>query len=302
MENSEPIRLFADEIQGFLDHCQIEKGLSENTLEAYSRDLLDFEQFCKEYRLYSIQKIEDYNLTDYLKWLHDAKGLDETSAVRHRVSVRQFFRWMRGEEMIQHDPSINLTGERTKMAIPSVISPEQVENILRQPDRSKIRGIRDAAMLEVMYATGLRVSELVELQKENWKEDFLEVIGKGNKQRLVPLNLVSKQLVKEYRSQLGEASSSYLFLSTHKKPMSRQNFWMIIKKYVSAAGITENVSPHGLRHAFATHMLANGVNLRYLQEMLGHADIATTEIYTYVASTRLIEAHQQYHPRGIDSV
>lgn len=294
-------RLFQESIEAFLEFCQIEKGLSENTIEAYDRDLRDFENFCKEFGIYKLEKIEFYHLRDHIQWLADIKQMKGPTTTRHRISIRQFFKFLNGEELLSENPAQQLECGHTKMSIPTVISNEQIDKLLTQPDKSKIRGLRDAAMLELLYATGLRVTELVKLKKENWKEDFIEVIGKGNKQRIIPLNLTAKRLIRQYWEQLN-TTSDYMFLSSHLKPMTRQNFWMIIKKYAMTAGITKDLSPHSLRHAFATHMLANGMNLRYLQELLGHSDITTTQVYTHVANNRLFIAHEKYHPRGRSSV
>ena len=287
-------------VDSFLQHCRVEKGLSSHTIEAYERDLRDFEQFCNEAGIASLGKIEEYHLWDYLAWLSKMKDLEGSTVTRHRISIRQLFKYVHGEDWLQSNPAAHLSDKRTKMPIPSVISKEEVEKLLAQPDQTKLRGIRDAAMLELLYATGMRVTELIGLKKENWKEDYVEVIGKGNKQRIIPHTLKAKKLTQRYLSELGESSCEYLFQSTHRKPMSRQNFWLIIKKYAKSAGIKANLSPHSLRHAFATHLLEGGTNLRFIQQMLGHADISTTEIYTQVARQRLKEYHEKYHPRGID--
>jgi integrase/recombinase XerD len=287
-------------LDSFLQHCRVEKGLSPNTLEAYERDLRDFEQFCNESSLSSLTQIEEYHLWDYLRWLSKMKELEGSTVTRHRISVRQFFKFIHGEDWLEANPAAHLSDKRTKMPIPNVISKEEVEKLLAQPDQTKIRGIRDAAMLELLYATGMRVTELIELKKAQWKEDYVEVIGKGNKQRIIPHTLKAKRLTHHYLNQLGESSCEYLFQSSHRKAMTRQNFWLIIKKYAKTAGITAKLSPHSLRHAFATHLLEGGTNLRFIQQMLGHADISTTEIYTQVARQRLKEYHAKYHPRGID--
>ena len=315
VEQTEEKTLFYDEIQGFLTFCRIEKGLSENTIDAYLRDLRHFSQFCAEFGLHKMERLELHNLLDYLTWLRTVKSLTEVSVKRHRVSMRRFFQYLTDEvSLLTFDPSTLIEGKHSEVPLPTVISEDQVTLLLALPEQAiKAKGskispskrsqyLRDAAMLELMYGTGIRVSELIELKKENWKEDFIEVIGKGNKQRIIPIHQKVKRMVRAYWDTLDGVHTSYVFLSTHKKPMTRQNFWMIIKKYGKQAGIHDKFSPHCLRHAFATHMLMKDVNLRHLQAMLGHSDIKTTEIYTYVASKQLKLAHQKYHPRGISSV
>jgi integrase/recombinase XerD len=292
--------IFSDYLDCYLQYCRVEKLLASNTIESYERDLRDFEQFLNENGITKIDKVDAINCVEYLEWLLKVKMLDVSSVTRHRVSMRQFFKYLYEEEMVKGNPSLQISGPRSKMAIPSVISREQVDLLLSQPDLGKIRGLRDAAMLELMYATGMRVSELIDLKKENWKEDFVEVIGKRGKQRIIPHNLKSKRLVLQYTQLLGDNNCIYVFQSTHKKPMSRQNFWMMVKKYALKAGIVSKVSPHTLRHAFATHMLESGANLRFIQQMLGHSDISTTEIYTHVAKKRLQQVHENFHPRGVE--
>ena len=307
--------LFHDEIVSFLTYCQIEKGLAANTIEAYRRDIKNLVQFCSEFGLHKIDKIELSHLLDYLTWLRTVKGLVGSSVKRHRVSMRRFFKYLTDEAaVLTVDPTSLIDGPHSDVPLPTVISMEQVDNLLSLPQKAisakgskistskKSQYLRDAAMLELMYGTGLRVSELIELKKENWKEDFIEVIGKGNKQRIVPMHQKIKRLVNAYWATLDGIKTPYVFLTSHKKPMTRQNFWMIIKKYGKQASIHDKFSPHCLRHAFATHMLMKDVNLRHLQAMLGHSDIKTTEIYTYVASKQLKVAHQKYHPRGISSI
>ena len=307
--------LFYNEILSFLTFCQVEKGLAQNSIEAYKRDLKNFVQFCTEKGLHRLEIVELTHMLEYMTWLRTVKSLVGASVKRHRVSIRKFFQYLTDEaSVLTVNPTALLEGPHSDVPLPTVITTEQVEALLNLPHQilkskgSKITSskrsqyLRDAAMLELMYGTGIRVSELIELKKENWKEDFIEVIGKGNKQRIVPIHLKVKRLIKEYWNTLDGVQTSYIFLTTHKKPMTRQNFWMIIKKYGKQAGIHDKFSPHCLRHAFATHMLMKDVNLRHLQAMLGHSDIKTTEIYTYVASKQLKIAHQKYHPRGIGSV
>jgi integrase/recombinase XerD len=291
---------FSDYLDSYMQYCRVEKLLSSNTVEAYERDLRSLEQYLNENGITTLENVVSDDLIDYLEWLQKVKLLDNSSISRHRVSMRQMFKYLFEEELLSKNPSDKISGPRTKLSIPSVISKEQVDVLLAQPNMNKIRGIRDAAMLELMYATGMRVSELIELKRENWKEDFVEVIGKRGKQRIIPHNLKSKQLVEQYTVMLGDTGCQYVFQSTHKKAMSRQNFWMMVKKYAKNAGITVKVSPHTLRHAFATHMLESGANLRFIQQMLGHSDITTTEVYTHVAKKRLQKVHELYHPRGVD--
>ncbi len=307
--------LFYDEITDFLSYCRVEKGLAVNTIESYRFDLKHLVLFCSEKGLINIERLTMADLLEYINWLNTVKGLTGASVKRHRVSMRRFFKYLTDESgRLSVNPAELIEGPHSDVPLPTVITTEQVDLLLSLPHRAiKIKGskispskksqyLRDAAMLELMYGTGIRVSELIELKKEHWKEDFIEVVGKGDKERIIPVHQGIKRLIREYWETLTGVHSPYVFLSTHKKPMTRQNFWMIIKKYGKQAGIHGKFSPHCLRHAFATHMLMQDVNLRHLQAMLGHSDIRTTEIYTYVASKQLKIAHQKYHPRGISSI
>jgi len=283
-------------VDGFLSWCRAERGLAENTMDAYSRDLQRLRVFLHSRGVGTAAAVSQQDLSAWLLDLHEA-GLSATSIARHRVAMRQLFRFLVDEGILKANPSELIRAPRAPRKLPGTLNQDEVAALLAAPDRTSVMGLRDAAMLELLYATGLRVSELVSLRREHWRDGWLVVTGKGGKERLVP-----------YGDQAGATVAAYLrtrhdlepgiFLSNRGKPMTRQNFWTRLKRYVRAAGIQRNVSPHTLRHAFATHLLAHGADLRAVQAMLGHADISTTEIYTHVARERLRALHEAHHPRG----
>ena len=213
--------------------------------------------------------------------------------------MRQLFKYMAAEGIIKENPSLLIQGPKVGRPLPKVISQKDVEALLAAPDRNSRLGLRDGAMLELLYATGLRVSELINVKKENWHDGWLVVRGKGGKERLVPYGDQARDLVAKYLNTRLHKDSPYVFLSSRGKPMTRQNFWDRVKRYAKQAGIGKSVSPHTLRHAFATHLLMHGADLRAVQVMLGHSDITTTEIYTHIAQERLRQIHEKFHPRGV---
>ncbi len=283
-------------IEAFLAWCRAERGLSENTLDAYSRDLARLQVFLEQQGFRSPETVTPATLSD---WMFSLKqlGLAPSSIARHRVAMRQLFQFLVDERIIQANPAELISGPRLPRKLPGTLNEEDVALILRTPDRATLIGLRDAAMIELLYATGLRVSELVNLTRDRWHDGWVIVTGKGGKDRLVP-----------YGDQAGATVSAYLqtrddihppmFLSKRGGSMSRQNFWMRLRHYTKQAGINKHVSPHTLRHAFATHLLCHGADLRSVQAMLGHSDISTTEIYTHVARERLRKLHEKHHPRG----
>ncbi|MFT5680742.1 MAG: integrase/recombinase XerD [Myxococcota bacterium] len=285
-------------LEGFLAFCRVEKGLAELTLDAYHRDIVGLNGYLKErFRMTAPKQVTAGELSGWMGWM-EARGLSLRSIARHRVAMRQFFKYMAAEGLIEENPAVLIQGPKVGRPLPHVISEAEVEKLLATPDQGSRLGLRDAAMLELLYATGLRVSELINVKQENWHDGWLVVRGKGGKERLVPYGDQAGDLVAKYlRSRLHQ-DNPYMFLSTRGSPMTRQNFWERVKRYSKQAGIGKTVSPHTLRHAFATHLLMHGADLRAVQVMLGHSDITTTEIYTHIAQERLRQIHARFHPRG----
>jgi len=286
-------------VEGFLAYCRVEKALANNTIEAYHRDLLTLGEYLEgRPTVVQMADVTAVDLLGWMVWLED-RGLSLRSVARQRVSIRQFFKYCLREDIVAVDPAADIKGPRVGKILPTVISEREVEVLLSQPDKTSLLGIRDAAMLELMYATGLRVSELISLRKDNWHDGWLLVSGKGGKERLVPYGDASAGLVATYLRRRGDEANRFLFLSNRGSPMTRQNFWNRVRRYAKMAGIRGKVSPHTLRHAFATHLLSHGADLRAVQSMLGHTDISTTEIYTHIAQERLRQIHEAHHPRGV---
>jgi len=283
-------------VDGFLSWCRAERGLSENTLDGYSRDLSRLCFFLKGRGVTAPTDVSQTVLSAWLVDLHDS-GLAAASIARHRVAMRQLFKFLRDEGILVANPAELLSAPRIPRKLPGTLTEPEVSAILAAPNRSTPLGLRDAAMLALLYATGLRVSELCKLDRSQWHDGWVMVTGKGGKDRLVP-----------YGDQAGAAVAAYMatradmlqpmFLTVRGSAMTRQNFWSRLKTYVKQAGVRGQVSPHTLRHAFATHLLVHGADLRAVQAMLGHADISTTEIYTHVARERLRHLHSAHHPRG----
>jgi integrase/recombinase XerD len=242
-----------------------------------------------------------------LKHLIDlrAQGLGARSRARHLVSVRGFYRFLCQEKLLSADPSKLIDLPKMSLTLPDVLSVEEVRRLLNAPESRSPKGVRDAAMLEVLYAAGLRVSELVglKLQDAHLDAGFVRVMGKGSKERVVPIGRYAREKLLFYlghgRNQLlKNHPSPFLFVARAGRPLTRQGFWKLLRRYATAAGLAKKITPHSLRHSFATHLLQGGADLRAVQMMLGHADIATTQIYTHVANDRLREIHRRFHPRG----
>lgn len=289
--------------RSYFNYLAVERGLSRNTLEAYGRDVRDFLAFLAG-KERGLEQVERQDLLAYLQELYSR--LESPSVRRKLASLRSFFRFLLLDGYLEHDPTETLQSPRIWKRLPVYLTQSEVEELLAQPDLQTPHGLRDRSMLEVLYATGLRVSELVRLKVEevNFEMGFLRTVGKGNKERLVPLGDSALDYLKHY---LGSSylhfrkkspSSPFLFLTQKGGPMSRQYFWMLVVRYGRPLGLEERLSPHVLRHSFATHLLENGADLRAVQMMLGHADISTTQIYTHVTRTRLKKIYQQYHPRA----
>lgn len=291
-------------IDDFLAWMRFERRASRHTLAAYGGDLTRFRTWLEEAGVCAPGEVTSDHLGAWLAQRGE-EGLSARSLARARTSVRRWFAWLVSVDRLAADPTRDVPTTRFRQPLPSVLSASQVDQLLRAPDPSTPLGLRDRAMLQVLYSGGLRVSELVSLPASAVRLDppLLDVVGKGNKERLVPMGEVAARWLARYlteaRPQLaGEGRSEAVFLSLRGRAMTRQNFWQRMVTYGRLAGIEGKVSPHVLRHSFATHLLAHGADLRVLQEMLGHADLSTTQIYTHVARHRLQQIHAEAHPRG----
>ena len=286
-------------IAEFLVWLSVEKGLSKNTILAYGYDLEAYRSFIEEECFVDISRISRAHILDYLFTLQDRK-LSSRSIERHLVAIKQFHRYLVRENHLEKDCTANMDRFKVWKMLPEAMSRIEVEKLLAQPDASTPRGIRDMAMLELMYSAGLRISELIGLRRDDVISDmsFLKCRGKGGKQRLIPIGDVACEKLHAYFGSHHDPNSEYLFVTRLGRPFTRQGCWKMIHGYIKSAGISKNVTPHTLRHSFATHLLSGGANLRSIQEMLGHADIATTQVYTHVSSDRLRDTHVRYHPRG----
>ncbi len=289
-------------IDSFLEYLIVERSAPENTLAAYENDLKAFFTWLEEQGK-DIRELESGDLTEFSSACRGRK-LKSTSISRRLSAIRQFYRFLLEEGGIGKDPTRDMVAPKRGRYLPEVLSIDEVDRLLAAPDVSTSLGIRDKAMIELLYATGLRVSELVGLKIHmvNLYVGYLICRGKGSKERLVPIGESALNRVKEYivtiRPALAGPSSDVLFFSNRGAAMTRQNFWYMIQRYAAQAGIMKHISPHVLRHSFATHLLTGGADLRSVQMMLGHADISTTQIYTHINDVRLKQIHEQYHPRG----
>ena len=293
------------DISGYLDTLWLERGLSENTLMAYRRDLQMTAQWLEKRSQGQMALLQADNdaLIEFMVQ-HKSAGVSDKGSARWLSTLRGFYRYMIFNQRLVDDPTQKLEHPNLGRSLPSSLSASQVEALLAAPDVTHAVGLRDRTMLEVLYASGLRITELVtlELANVNQRQGVVRVIGKGNKERLVPtgenaLDWLSRYL-RDARLSLLPAGGSVLFPSRLGRVMTRQTFWHAIKKYALQAGIQKNISPHTLRHAFATHLVDNGADLRAVQMMLGHSDLSTTQIYTHVAQQRLKALVQEHHPRG----
>lgn len=290
-------------LQPFLDSLWLESGLSQNTVEAYRRDLLAFSawlaQFDTDLAAATQKDIQRYQSQRM------REGRKVRSEARLLSTLRRFYRYLLREDIRDSDPTAQLESPRLGKPLPDSLTEQEVEDLLAQPNITDVLGLRDRAMLEVLYASGLRVSELVGLKQEqlNMRQGLVRCIGKGNKERLVPLGELALDWLQQYlyESRPGLLNGSVtddLFPTRRGKAMTRQAFWYIIKRYAKQAQIQKTLSPHTLRHAFATHLINHGADLRVVQLLLGHSDLSTTQIYTHVAKERLKQLHDQHHPRG----
>jgi len=289
-------------IDSFLEYLIAERSSPENTVSSYAADLETLKIFLDEKGITELS-VSGADLEEYTSRCKE-KGLKSTSIRRRLSTIRQFYRFLIEEEIIATDPTRDLSSPKRGLYLPEVLSIDEVARLIASPDIGTPLGMRDKAMLEVLYATGLRVSELISLKLHhlNLHVGYLICRGKGDKERLVPMGESAQRWVNDYlkntRPYLVKKPTDILFCSKRGGAMTRQNFWYSIKRYASRAGILKQISPHMLRHSFATHLLGGGADLRSVQMMLGHADISTTQIYTHLSSARLKEVHERYHPRG----
>ena len=289
-------------IDSFLEYLIAERSSPENTVSSYAADLETLKDFLDEKGITELS-VSGADLEEYTS-LCKEKGLKGTSIRRRLSTIRQFYRFLIEEEIIAADPTRDLASPKQGLYLPEVLSIDEVARLMASPDVGTPLGVRDKAMLELLYATGLRVSELIGLKLHhlNLHVGYLICRGKGDKERLVPMGESAQRWVNDYlkntRPYLVKKPTDILFCSRRGGAMTRQNFWHSIKRYATIAGILKQISPHMLRHSFATHLLGGGADLRSVQMMLGHADISTTQIYTHLSSARLKEVHERYHPRG----
>lgn len=287
----------------FIDYVSVERGLAPNTIAAYNSDI-------SRYLLYLTERaginepndIMAEDVVDYLLHLKDS-GLCSRSVIRHLSSIRLFHRYLLSEKVASHDPTAEFDSPKAWKKLPTVLSPSEVERLLAVPHPDSFRGVRDAAMLELMYSAGLRVSELtaVTVDSVDLKEGYVRCRGKGDRERIVPIGSVAEVKLLRYlneRAGAKGAATDVLFLTRLGRGFTRRGLWKLVKQIARKAGIENNITPHTLRHSFATHLLDGGADLRSVQEMLGHADISTTQIYTHVGQERLRQVHARYHPRA----
>jgi len=287
-------------VDAFLDHLTVERGLAVNTRLAYSDDLSQFVGFLHRRQIDHINTVRRQHITEYLMEQRK-RGLTARSVSRHLATIRMFCRFLHRERLLANDITQTIDSPKLWRTLPHTLDYREVERLLAAPQPRTRLGLRDKAMVELMYASGLRVSEVAKLtlNEVNLEAGFLRVVGKGNKERIVPVGKHASEWLRRYLDEARDGQKrAEVFLSSRGTPLSRKTIWHLIKKYAHATGITKNITPHTLRHSFATHLLENGGDLRVIQEMLGHADIGTTQIYTHVDQRRLKDTHYRYHPRS----
>ncbi|MFO8053445.1 MAG: site-specific tyrosine recombinase XerD [Candidatus Omnitrophota bacterium] len=290
-------------IEAFFDYLRVEKGLALNSIRSYKLDLSKYKRYLDKLGIENPRKVRRDDISEFIFSLRKTLAIGTISRILS--SVKSFHQFLLREKIIPHDPSSLIEAPKLEKKIPSFLTSQEVAKVLKAPNLKKDRGLRARAILETMYATGLRVSELVELRTQdiNLEIGFIKCKGKGSKERIIPLGNTANHFIKRYNQEarpglLKEQESSFLFLAQGGHKISRQTVWKIIKAIVKKARINKKVSPHTLRHSFATHLLEGGADLRSVQEMLGHANITTTQIYTHINQTRLKEIHNQFHPRA----
>ncbi|TCO79829.1 site-specific tyrosine recombinase XerD [Marinisporobacter balticus] len=291
-------------LEGFTHYLVYEKELSKNTLESYKRDISQFKDFLEERNIENIKNVNKTTIITYL--LHLQKIGKATSTIsRNLASIRSFCQFLLNEKYIEKDPTIHLESPKAEKKLPAVLTLKEVELLLSQPDDQNAKGMRDKAMLELLYATGIRVSELVALDCAHINLDmgYIKCCGSHLKERIIPVGAIAKKAMKKYiknarENLLKEEMEQALFVNYYGTRLTRQGFWKIIKKYTSKAQINKKITPHTLRHSFATHLIQNGADLKSVQEMLGHSDISTTQVYTLLTKNKIKEVYNKAHPRA----
>lgn len=291
-------------VEEYLHALVVEKGLSQNTVVSYRQELRRFMTFLSKENIKDIKNVDRYVILNFLDEL-DRAGISRNSIIHAISSLRKLFLYLLQINMITDNPMNNIVPPKKAQHLPSILTTDEVERLLATPNTATNLGVRDRAILEVMYATGLRVSELIHLNLNelHLEMGLIETVGKGDKQRVIPIGDVAIKWLNEYLqgprgALLKNQNYDIVFLNQHGRPMTRQGIWKNLKQLVLKAGITKNITPHTLRHSFATHLLENGADLRIVQELLGHADISTTQIYTHVTQQRLTNVYNKYHPRA----
>lgn len=295
-----------DQIKDFIHYLIVERGLSNNTIVSYERDLKSYQRHLEEQQqIRSFNDVSRLHIIQFLKTLKET-GKSSKTIARHTASIRSFHQFLLREKQAEQDPSVLIESPQLERSLPKILSLQEVEKLLEIPKTTTPFGWRDKAMLELLYATGIRVSEMINLNLADvhLTMGFIRCYGKGNKERIVPIGRTAAKVLEDYidrgRPKLinPKQATDALFVNHHGKRISRQGFWKNLKKIALEANINKELTPHTLRHSFATHLLENGADLRAVQEMLGHADISTTQIYTHVTKARLKDVYNQYHPRA----
>lgn len=291
-------------VEEFIHYLAVERGLADNTLDSYNRDLRQFLMFLENEKAADLPKATRNMIMSYLLFLQK-RGRATATVSRHLAALKSFYHFLLREKYIEKDPTANLESPKLEKKLPRILTVNEVEMLLNQPRGAEHATLRDKAMLELLYATGIRVSELISLEVNHINLDmgYIRCFGKGSKERIVPVGSFARRCVNEYLQKgrvklIKNKSEQSLFVNQHGRRLTRQGFWKIIKKYARKAGISKEITPHTLRHSFATHLLENGADLRSVQEMLGHADITTTQIYTHLTKGRLREVYAKSHPRA----
>lgn len=288
----------------YLHYLKVERGLSENTINSYGIDLKLFLEYLRENEIPSFKQVNKEVIVNYMQ-AEKNNNKANSSILRSVSSLRKFFQYLAQEKIIEKDPMLLIDTPKKKQHLPQVLTKEEVEKLLYSPNTGQVLGLRDRAMLELMYATGLRISEIINLKLEDLHLTMgtLQTLGKGHKERIVPVGDEAIKWVNRYLEEarpklLKQKRSNYLFLNFHGNNLTRQGVWKNLKAEVRKAGIQKNITPHTLRHSFATHILENGADLRIVQELLGHADISTTQIYTHLSNKQLADIYNRAHPRA----
>lgn len=291
-------------VDTFLLHLKVERGLAKNTLDSYRRDLNKFSVYLRRTGVTSFQGVQRLLIMSFMEDLHSQRRAAATIS-RNLAAIRSFFNFLVAENLVKTNPAAELDTPKIPKRLPNVMTVSQVATLMDQPSLKTPPGLRDKAMLELLYATGIRVSELVDLNLRdvNLEMGFLRCLGKGSKERIIPMGRTAVAAIDNYLQRgrpklVGKKEEKAVFLNVHGGRLTRQGFWKLLKKYVRQAGFEGDITPHTLRHSFATHLLENGADLRAVQEMLGHSDISTTQIYTQVTAIHLREVYQQAHPRA----